>query len=109
MNLEDRLLKEDEAAVAVALDVTIVRMLAECGAIKPQQGYGAAELAELRRVRRLIDDLGLDPEAVEVVLHMRRQMLALQAEVRRLQAELRLARRPARPAAWVESEWTEFR
>jgi len=89
------LLTIEEAAAAAALDVEIVRYVAELGLVAPAAGYGDAELAELRRVRRLIDDLDLALPAVEVVLRMRRRMLALQAEVLELRAELRRAgRRP---------------
>ena len=41
-----------------------------------------------RSQRRLQDDLGVDEAAAEVILHLRRQVLELQAQIRRLQAEL---------------------
>ena len=44
-----------------------------------------ADLAELRRVRRLTD-LGVSLAGVEIILHMRQQIEELQAEVGRLQA-----------------------
>jgi len=43
-----------------------------------------AELAELRRIRRLTD-LGVNLAGVEIILNMRRQIEALQAEVARLE------------------------
>jgi MerR family transcriptional regulator/heat shock protein HspR len=46
-----------------------------------------AELTELRRIRRLTD-LGVNLAGVEIILHMRRQIEELQAEVARLQALL---------------------
>jgi MerR family transcriptional regulator/heat shock protein HspR len=46
-----------------------------------------AELAELRRIRRLTE-LGVNLAGVEIILHMRRQIEELQAEVTRLQALL---------------------
>jgi MerR family transcriptional regulator/heat shock protein HspR len=46
-----------------------------------------AELAELRRIRRLTE-LGVNLAGVEIILHMRRQIEELQAEVARLQALL---------------------
>ncbi len=66
-----------------------------------------ADLAELRRVRRLIEDLGLDYPAIEVVLRMRRRLLALQADMQRLQTELRAIRPAPRQATWIDAEWTE--
>jgi DNA-binding transcriptional MerR regulator len=95
----------DEAADAAGLEVTIVRHYAELGLIAPApQGYGAPELAELRCVRRLMDDLELDLPAVEVVLRMRRQILALQEQLRRIERERRTPRAGA-VAEWVEAEW----
>jgi MerR family transcriptional regulator/heat shock protein HspR len=43
-----------------------------------------AELAELRRIRRLTE-LGINLAGVEIILNMRRQIEALQAEVARLE------------------------
>ena len=106
---ENRLLDQDEAAAVTALEVMVVRLCAESGLIAPAQGYGEAELAELRRVRRLINDLGLDHPAIEVVLRMRRRLLALQAEVQRLETELRMSRGIARRTTWVDAEWTDLR
>ena len=44
-----------------------------------------ADLAELRRIRRLTD-LGVNLAGVEIILRMRRRIEELQAEVTRLQA-----------------------
>jgi MerR family transcriptional regulator/heat shock protein HspR len=46
-----------------------------------------AELAELRRIRRLTG-LGVNLAGVEIILHMRRQIEELQAEMDRLHAFL---------------------
>ena len=46
-----------------------------------------AELAEVRRIRRLTE-LGVNLAGVEVILHMRRQIEDLQTEVARLQSLL---------------------
>jgi DNA-binding transcriptional MerR regulator len=45
------------------------------------EGYSPADIRQLLRIRRLQEDLGLDLPAVEVVLHMRRQMLDLLAQL----------------------------
>lgn len=104
----ERLLNQNEAAAATTLTVTVVRYLAETGVIAPAHGYNDADLAELRRVHRLIEDLHLDQTAVEVVLRMRQRMLALQAEVQRLEAELRAQRRMVQHATFADAEWTEL-
>lgn len=54
-------------------------------------GYNAADIRELARIRRLREDLELNLEAIEIILHMRRQMLDLQAEMAR--TEQQMARR----------------
>jgi len=108
MNHHERLLNQHEAAAATALTITVVRYLAENGVLNPAHGYAEADLAELRRVHRLIEDLQLDQPAVEVVLRMRQRMLALQAEVQRLETELHVQRRTVRFSAVVDAEWTDL-
>jgi hypothetical protein len=44
-----------------------------------------SDLSELRRIRRL-QELGVNMPGIEVILHMRRRMEALQAELARLEA-----------------------
>jgi hypothetical protein len=108
MNAEYLFLSLDEVAAAVALEVAVVRRYAEIGLIRPAPpGYGPAELAELRRVRRLMEDMELDHGAIEIVLRMRRQILALRAEVRRMEAELRAAQRRRPSYNWADAEWDD--
>ncbi len=107
MDQEQRLLSQEEAALAVALEPAVVRLFAASGLIAPAEGYSEADLGELRRVRRLRDDLGLDQPAIEVVVRMRRRLLALQAHVQRLETELRLARRAWPGTAWGDGKWTD--
>jgi DNA-binding transcriptional MerR regulator len=108
MTTSDRLLTIEEAAAACGLDALLVHYYAELSLITPgSEGYNANELAELRRVRRLMDDLELEPEAIAIILRMRRRMLALQTELRRLEVELRNARR-WRAADWIEGEWRDL-
>jgi DNA-binding transcriptional MerR regulator len=45
--------------------------------------------AEQRRARRLARDLGINPAGVQVVLHLRRQLVALQARVQQLESDLK--------------------
>jgi DNA-binding transcriptional MerR regulator len=56
-----------------------------------EQGYSAEDITQIVRIRRLHQDLGLDLVAVEIVLHMRRQITDL---LRRMEdMERRLAGR----------------
>jgi hypothetical protein len=108
MSSERITIDADEAALLTALELTIVQRYAKNGLVAPQRGYGEEDLAELRRIRRLIEELELDHPAVEIVLRMRHNILALQADVRRLQAELRRARgsRPVAPP--VDGIWEDL-
>jgi MerR family transcriptional regulator, heat shock protein HspR len=53
-----------------------------------QPGYTAADIRRLARVRRLCDELGLDLATVEVVLHLRHQVLLLLAELEEREAQM---------------------
>jgi DNA-binding transcriptional MerR regulator len=105
MTVGERGLDAEEAARATRMDVTVVWHYAELGLITPSpEGYSEAEVAELRRVRRLHEDLGLDHPAIEIVLRMARHIRELQAEVRELVA--------ARPAVRderdrMDAEWED--
>jgi len=48
------------------------------------------DLAEARCRRRLLDDLELDEEAVDVVMNLRRQVIALQGRLHELEAALEI-------------------
>jgi hypothetical protein len=83
MNTDTRWLGLDEAASACGLDALVIRYYAELGVVAPQEVYGPAEVAELRRV------------------------LALQVELRRLEIELRAARQWRAPEG-IEAEWRDL-
>jgi hypothetical protein len=79
---------------------------------RPYEGY------ESRSQHRLKDDLGFDEAAAEAVLHLRRQVIELQAHIRQLETELeaqfvskqaRLAhyREVYYEATWIELEFRE--
>jgi DNA-binding transcriptional MerR regulator len=109
MSDEQRRLNPDEAAAATRMDVSIVWHYADLGLITPSlEGYTDDELADLRRVRRLRDELELDHPAIEIILRMRRRMQALQAEVRRLELAVLAARGPRGQQDWVEAEWDDL-
>lgn len=58
--------------------------------IPPQRNYwyGPYEGYEARSQRRLKNDLGVDEAAAEAILHLRRQVIELQAHIRQLETEL---------------------
>jgi hypothetical protein len=80
--------------------------------------YGQSEGYESRSQRRLKDDLGVDEAAAETILHMRRQLIELQSQLRQLKTELnaqnasqqlRLAhyQEVYYEATWIELEFQE--
>ncbi len=102
---DEKRLDAHEVARVTRLDVTLVWHYAELGLIIPsEEGYTQAEVAELRRVRRLHEDLGLDHAAIEIVLQMSRRIRELSAEIRRLESERALVRDER---DWMDAEWEE--
>jgi NADH dehydrogenase/NADH:ubiquinone oxidoreductase subunit G len=80
--------------------------------------YGPSEGYELRCLRRLHDELGVDTAGAEAVLHLRRQVVELQSHIRQLEAELATqhasqSKRLARyrdvyfEATWIELEYED--
>lgn len=49
--------------------------------------YSDADVEQIRFIKRLVDDLGVNLAGVEVILQMRRQVIALRQELERLQGE----------------------
>jgi hypothetical protein len=80
--------------------------------------FGRSEGYEARSQRRLQEDLGIDAAAADTILHLRKQVIELQAHLRQLEAELaahsdsqnmRLARyrEVYYEASWIEVEIEE--
>lgn len=69
---------------------------------------------EQRCRKRLETELGLDAEGIEVILHMRSQITALQARIRELEGELdgrrrsRSARLSGYQNLYYEATWIEL-
>lgn len=49
--------------------------------------YTEDDIARIRMIRRLVDDLGVNLAGADVILHMREQLLALHAELERLRQQ----------------------
>ena len=118
----------EEAASASGMEASVLVHYAGLGLILPSdEGYSEDDLAELRRVRRLHEELELDHTAIEIVLRMRQRIQVLQAEVHRLELALRAmsgpsASRGSRPEGpgegpghgpqgewdWVDAEWDDL-
>lgn len=97
----------EELALAVGLPVPVLQRLVDLGYLHPIPQLPAVEFDELRRIRRLIDDLEVPSDAIDLILHMRRRMLAMQREIARLRAELAYRRAFDRVTTWVDADWHE--
>jgi len=76
-----------------------VEFLSQCEAqdlIRPRQleegevGYASEDIQRLSLIRRFHDTLGLDLDAVEVVLHLREQLLSLLLRVEEMERRFAL-------------------
>ncbi len=67
-----------------------LRMYERRGLIAPQRSagnirrYSDADVEHIRFIKRLVDDSGVNLAGVEVILHMRQQLLASQQELEQL-------------------------
>lgn len=65
---------------------TTLRLYEEFGLLAPTRSgqrrlYSESDIDHIRRIRRLVDDLGLNLAGVAAVLHLRQQVIALQREI----------------------------
>jgi MerR family transcriptional regulator/heat shock protein HspR len=79
----------EDAARLARIPAARVRRYVRVGLVRPVRVerrvafFGEAELAQLRRIRRLNEDLGINTAGVEVVLRLLGEIEALQAELAR--------------------------
>ena len=77
-------------AARCGVHVETVRRYERFGLIEPvavEAGvrlYSLDDIDRVRRIRRLVDDLGVNLAGVAAILHMREQLLSLQRELRSL-------------------------
>ncbi|MCC6790673.1 MAG: MerR family transcriptional regulator [Thermomicrobiales bacterium] len=78
-----------EVAARCGIRVSTLRRYEEWGLVEPARSsgrrlYSEADIDRIRRVRRLVDDLGINLAGAAAVLHLRQQVIALQREVQLL-------------------------
>jgi MerR family transcriptional regulator, heat shock protein HspR len=92
------------AARLVGLHAQSLRHYERIGLIQPsrsngrQRLYSQSDVARLRHIQRLIQDLGVNLAGVEVVLHMNERMRLMESEMQRLRQELQSYRDRILPA-----------
>ena len=87
------------AARMVGVQVHTLRYYEKIGIIEPSRSpgnirlYSEREVSLLRRVKTLMDDLGVNLAGVEVILRMSQRMAELQSQVKELESELQKSRK----------------
>jgi MerR family transcriptional regulator/heat shock protein HspR len=86
------------AARMVGVRTHTLRYYEKIGIIEPSRSrgnirlYSESDIAQLRRVKTLMDDLGVNLAGVEVIIRMVQRMLELQNQVQELEDELERTR-----------------
>jgi MerR family transcriptional regulator/heat shock protein HspR len=86
------------AARMVGVRTHTLRYYEKVGIVGPSRSrgnirlYSESDIAQLRRVKALMDDLGVNLAGVEVIMRMMQRMLELQGQVQELEDELEQAR-----------------
>ena len=96
--VEDALSDEPRHAISVVaarsgVRTTTVRRYEEWGLLEPVRAgrrrlYSEADNEQVQRIRRLMDDLGINLAGAAAVLHLRQQVIALQREMDDLRKQL---------------------
>jgi MerR family transcriptional regulator/heat shock protein HspR len=86
------------AARMVGVRTHTLRYYEKIGIVEPSRSrgnirlYSESDIAQLRRVKTLMEDLGVNLAGVEVIMRMMQRMLELQGQVQELEDELERAR-----------------
>lgn len=82
------------AARMLGVHAQTLRYYERAGMIEPSRSagnrrlYSTEDIDRLRRIKTLIDDLGVNLAGVEVILRMGERMAAMENRMRRLEAEI---------------------
>ncbi len=93
------------AARMLGVRTQTLRYYERLGLIEParsggnQRVYSRRDIERVQRIRRLMDDLGVNLAGVEVLIRLLDRLQAAEAEIERLTAENRRLRRRPRPGA----------
>jgi MerR family transcriptional regulator/heat shock protein HspR len=109
--MRDDLFDDDDPCFVISIAARMVGMHAQTlrqyervGLVEPKRTrgnvrmYSRADVARLRQVQRLINDLGVNLAGVEVILRMNERMQQMELEIQRLRNELQRFRDRRLPA-----------
>ena len=97
------------AARIVGMHAQTLRQYERVGLVAPKRTvgrirmYSRADIARLRQVQRLMNDLGVNLAGVEVILRMNEKMQAMDAELEELRQEVQRLRDRRLPAPRPEA------
>ena len=83
------------AARMLGVHAQTLRYYERAGMVEPSRSagnrrlYSTEDIDRLRRIKTLIDDLGVNLAGVEVILRMGERMAEMETQMRRLEAEIR--------------------
>jgi MerR family transcriptional regulator/heat shock protein HspR len=92
--MADELYTISIAAELCGMHEQSLRMYERRGLVAPQRSAGNirqfsdADVERIRFIKRLVDDLGVNLAGVEVILHMRQQLMEAQGELEALRREV---------------------
>ncbi len=92
------------AARMVGMHAQSLRHYERIGLVRPsrsqgrQRLYSQADIARLRQIQRLMQDLGVNLAGAEVIMRMNERMRAMEGEMQALRAELQSYRDRVLPA-----------
>ena len=98
------------AARMVGMHAQTLRYYERAGLLRPSRSrgrirlYSVADIARLRQIQRLINDLGVNLAGAEVIIRMNERIRLMEAEMERLRAELQGYRDRVLPAVAEEQE-----
>jgi MerR family transcriptional regulator, heat shock protein HspR len=87
------------AARIIGCEVHTLRYYERLGVVKPYRSggniryYSEADIDQLRHIKALMEDMGVNMAGVEVVLKLREQMVHMQHRIDLLEAELERSKR----------------
>jgi len=86
------------AARIIGIETHTLRYYEKLGLVRPYRSsgkvryYSEQDIALLRHIKTLMNDMGVNPAGAEVVIHMAKKMSEMQDEINDLTSELELLR-----------------
>jgi MerR family transcriptional regulator/heat shock protein HspR len=92
------------AARLVGIETHTLRYYERLGLVQPYRSegnvryYSESDIEQLRHIKTLVSDLGVNPAGVEVVVRMAEKMAEMQQQINELTSELEQAKQTSQPA-----------